>query len=405
MSMADILPFGGRGKDKGRRPIWRGPEKKQRSSPRLASPAARVASMRRSAMFKAFQVTAAVFGYPESWMPSWQSFVFCDLWVDELIPAAMGIYVPTAKQLYGDRGQFEKVMDEALGMGALRYEYEPWEEMLWIKGRAAQLPMGDRTPPHPGCILDSTRIPLGLEISEQLEWDRKLDPNAVVAGPTRGGKSVLLQTIVMGAVLAGDEVFVADPKRRDWRIWVDCPGVHVVTELSDIVDMVEAFYNSSESRYKHHEDDDDMDAVILGEGRKLLILDEWAKIAVLSRGEPKYTSDMRKRLVDLTRNLTATGAASGHHTAIGTQYPKADVLDTTILLNAGARGFMGRASSAASTVVLEDEIASTLPGFGGRGFWRTPFGECVLFQGFYVRPSDVKEFIRQQQEAPTSLAV
>lgn len=63
-------------------------------------------------------------------------------------------------------------------------------------------------------IDESSFIPFATGVEgEPVEYNFKVDPHLLIAGASGGGKSVLLQSLIYGAVVRGYELFVADPTK------------------------------------------------------------------------------------------------------------------------------------------------------------------------------------------------
>lgn len=101
------------------------------------------------------------------------------------------------------------------------------------------------------------------------------------------------------------------------------------------------------------------------------------------KAEDEIKGEASKILGDIAR----LGRASGVHLVLATQRPDAKVIYGELKQNLAARIAAGRMDSIASSMTLDNENATRLPGgIKGRGFYQQ-FGEGEQFQGYFA-PQD-----------------
>lgn len=111
---------------------------------------------------------------------------------------------------------------------------------------------------HPGAHLYRGEVPSTPrfyygrdEDDRDVAWD--LDSNTVhtlVIGPTGGGKTTFLRSILVGAVCSGIPVYALDPKRIELRPFEGFPGVGgVASSPEKMADLIERMYALMMKRY------------------------------------------------------------------------------------------------------------------------------------------------------------
>lgn len=110
--------------------------------------------------------------------------------------------------------------------------------------------------PYRGAIPSKPRLIYGRdEDGRDVAWT--LDSNTVhtlVIGPTGGGKTTFLRSILVGAVCSGIPVYAVDPKRIELRPFEGFPGVGgIASSPAMMADMIERMYALMMKRYSRIE--------------------------------------------------------------------------------------------------------------------------------------------------------
>lgn len=117
------------------------------------------------------------------------------------------------------------------------------------------VPLPEKLPiePPPADLPPHT-MPLGRRIGGHVAlWRPSQFPHLLVAGATGGGKSSLIRTLLLLAVLLKWDVYVADPKRVGYRMfakWLGIPQSRIATDGETIEAMVLAVAAETKRRYR-----------------------------------------------------------------------------------------------------------------------------------------------------------
>lgn len=240
------------------------------------------------------------------------------------------------------------------------------------------------------------KLPLGKDnFGKTIIWDldNHSTPHMLTCGATGSGKSVLVESIVEYAILAGvDEIVILDPK-YEFLKYDGVGNISVFNEISDIetslsilVDKMNDLVKSGRKETTLVVFDEFADA--LSQSRKGNELDAYkvVQVGVYKDGQMKVArvkSGEVKSLEENLRMLLQKGRSSGFRIVAATQRASVKVITGDAKVNFPVQVCFRVPKEADSRVVLDEAGAESLAGMGD-GLIKSPeYPETVRFQAFY----------------------
>ncbi|MDR2256214.1 MAG: hypothetical protein LBE25_09475 [Arthrobacter sp.] len=229
-------------------------------------------------------------------------------------------------------------------------------------------------------------------------WDvgtKSTMPHALIAGPTGGGKTTVLRSLVMGAVACGMPVLAADPKRIELSPFVGFPGIWVATAPEDMANLIDSVHalmhkrnNQTEAANVTKQPQPVFEPV-------LVILDEYLILRQLLNKlwkEPVEDENgkTRKRTGDheafgQIQGMLALARSSNIHIVIGIQRPDASHFEQGARDNMQQRIALMRTSPQASRMLWNNDWAGTdLPLIQGRAMAAPDGLDPIEMQTFWI---------------------
>lgn len=237
-------------------------------------------------------------------------------------------------------------------------------------------------------------------------------PHMLIAGATGSGKSVCINTIIMGILYKARpedvKMIMVDPKVVELSVYNGIPHllIPVVTDPKKAAAALHWGVAEMTDRYKKFADYNVRD--LKGYNRKveemrkagdpeapeklpqiLIIVDELADLMMVSPGE---VEESICRLAQLAR-------ACGIHLIIATQRPSVDVITGLIKANMPSRVAFAVSSGVDSRTILDMVGAEKLLGKGDMLFYPQGYPKPARMQGAFVSDkevSDVVDFLKNQ---------
>lgn len=243
---------------------------------------------------------------------------------------------------------------------------------------------------HQSKIKETNLIaPLGLDPLNDvitMDFSSSMTPHLLTGGTTGSGKSVTLNSIILGMMcLYSPEqvkfVFI-DPKKVEFTIYENRTHTQsVITDINEAVNVLKYLVEEMEERYtlfaregatnleEYMEDGDN------SLHRIVVVFDEFADFM-------SHEGEVKKDVENAVLRLSQKARAAGIHLIICTQNPKADIINTNIRNNLGARLALRATDTHASTVILGQDGAEKLAGKGD--FLAKVYGNTIRGKSPYL---------------------
>ncbi len=261
----------------------------------------------------------------------------------------------------------------------------------------------------------NTMVVLGKDVNGKgWVYDLTKMPHLLVAGQTNSGKSVCLNSIIIGLLYQNNpddlRFIMVDPKRVELPNYDGIPHlvVPVITDVSKTVNALKWCINEME--------------------RRLDLLQKYHKVNVKDYNEwqakQKKSKDLEKlpyivfiidELADLMQvaakdveasiiRLTQMARATGIHLILATQRPSVDVVTGLIKANLPARVAFAVASAIDSKTILDASGAEKLLGKGDMLFTNAEEAKPRRLQGAFISTQEIRrvvEHIKSNSDGPT----
>ncbi|GAA1368359.1 FtsK/SpoIIIE domain-containing protein [Peribacillus frigoritolerans] len=217
--------------------------------------------------------------------------------------------------------------------------------------------------------------PLGLDPLNNviyMDFSSSMSPHLLTGGTTGSGKSVTLNSIILGMMCLYSnervEFLFIDPKKVEFMIYENKQHtIDVITEIDGAVGKLNELVAEMENRYTILAEkqvtnlEEYLEEYTEGSTPKLprivLVFDEFADFMTRD-------SETKKEVEIAIQLLSQKGRAAGIHLIICTQTPKADIINTNIRNNLVGRLALKAADANASSIILDEVGAEKLAGKG-----------------------------------------
>ena len=241
-------------------------------------------------------------------------------------------------------------------------------------------------------------IALGSDVSgEAVAADLASMPHLLIAGATGSGKSVCLNSIIIGLLMNYSpqelRLVLIDPKRVELTPYRSVPHLafsEIIVEMDRIVGTLQAVTNEMESRYRRFAK---IGARDIGRYNELAVEGHFSKLpywvvvvdelADLMLSAPFQVEKQVVRLAQLAR-------ATGIHLIIATQRPSVDVVTGLIKANFPTRVAFAMASQVDSRTVIDMAGAEKLLGRGDMLYMPTGAQKPKRLQGVYLSDREIE---------------
>lgn len=230
------------------------------------------------------------------------------------------------------------------------------------------------------------RIGLGLTYDRTEVCHNFTDnPHILIAGETGAGKSVMMHSIIISAVLHNEraQMVLIDPKYVEFRVYRNnshlwCGIANTADEAFRVLSMV---LDEVQRRYKVLERTGSRS----GGDPLFVFIDELADLMYASRKETE-------RLIS---RIAALGRACNVHLVVATQTPRAAVVSGMIKANLGTKIVLATASALDSRVIMDENGAEMLEGKGD-AIYKNGL-EKFRFQGYYTSDERIERDARMSR--------
>lgn len=255
-------------------------------------------------------------------------------------------------------------------------------------------------------VHSNLKLALGRDVSgAPYIVDLKKMPHLLIAGATGSGKSVAINSIIMGLLYQNSpadlRILLIDPKRVEFTMYNGIPNLltSVVTEVDKTINTLRWTVAEMERRYRifstSHKRNIDEYNVEPSDGHMpylIVIIDELADLMAQAANEAEAA------IVRLAQMARATGI----HLIVATQRPSVDVITGLIKANIPTRIAFAVASQIDSRTIIDQSGAEKLLGNGDMLYIGTDIGKPKRVQGVLVGEKEIRavtDFLRKQSTA------
>ncbi len=239
-------------------------------------------------------------------------------------------------------------------------------------------------------------IALGKDVAGKA-WLAELTkmPHMLVAGSTGSGKSVCLNTIIVGLMYQNGpddlKFILIDPKRVELPVYNGIPHLltPVITDVKKTVNALKWLITEMDRRFELLAKDKKRDIASYNQGNPermpyiVVIIDELADLMVAA------ASEVEGSIIRLAQMARAVGI----HLIVATQRPSVDVLTGLIKANITSRIAFAVASQMDSRTILDTGGAEKLLGRGDLLFISPELSKPKRLQGGYVGEKEILRIV------------
>jgi S-DNA-T family DNA segregation ATPase FtsK/SpoIIIE len=224
-------------------------------------------------------------------------------------------------------------------------------------------------------------------------------PHLLVAGATNSGKSVCLNSIIIGLLYQNNpddlRFIMVDPKKVELTTYNNIPHLltPVITDVNKTINALKWCLNEMDKRFEilsevHKKNISSYNEYLTEQGRKsekmpyiLFVIDELADLMVVA------SKDIESSIIRLAQMARAVGI----HLILATQRPSVDVITGLIKANIPARVAFSVISAIDSKTILDTSGAEKLLGQGDMLITTPSTSKAKRLQGAYVSDTEIKD--------------
>ena len=231
-------------------------------------------------------------------------------------------------------------------------------------------------------------------------------PHLLIAGSTGSGKSMLINSILMGLLYRHSpdtlKFILVDPKHVELSVYNGIPHLltPVITDMENVNNALKWAVKEMDTRYQLLKEDGARNIAGYNANKEregklsniVVIIDEMADL-MLTKGIEVENSIVR---------LAQMARAVGIHLVLATQRPSVNVITGIIKANIPARIALSVASVIDCRVILDELGAETLLGRGDMLFKSPDMGKTIRVQGALVTEEEISRVIKFISEQGTA---
>ncbi|MFK4784751.1 FtsK/SpoIIIE domain-containing protein [Fusobacterium sp. MFO224] len=239
--------------------------------------------------------------------------------------------------------------------------------------------------------LKEDKSPLFLDLADSSS------PHVLIAGTSGGGKSVLLNSMIINIMLnyTPEEVkfLFIDPKEVELGIYEDSPYLYknILYEAEETVNIFKELITEMNKRYTKFKEKKVKEITSYNKKvekdnrlpRVVVVFDEFGDFL----GQKKFKSKLEESLSRIAQKARAAGI----HLIVSTQSPKSEIITTTIRNNLGARIALKVPDGNASRLILDSSEAENLLGKGDMFFKDTASSTLKRLKSPYISENEIEE--------------
>lgn len=244
-------------------------------------------------------------------------------------------------------------------------------------------------------------LALGKDVSG-MSWSYDLCkmPHLLVAGATNSGKSVCLNSIIIGLLYQNNpddlKFIMVDPKRVELPVYNGIPHLltPVITDVGKTINALKWCLNEMDRRFEILSSSGRRNIQAYNEKAKekmpylVFVIDELADLMVTA------SKDIEASVIRLAQMSRAVGI----HLILATQRPSVDVITGLIKANMPARIAFSVASGTDSKTILDSLGAEKLLGQGDMLFLTAEISKPKRLQGAFVSDIEIRKVVNYIKE-------
>ena len=244
----------------------------------------------------------------------------------------------------------------------------------------------------------NTKILIGLDEStgEIVYYDLDSeDPHALIGGMTKSGKSVLLNLFIIDLITTNSpeelRLYLIDPKKVEFSRYKNIPHLEkIVTDKDEAIKVLKSLVDEMERRYTLFEKEGVNELKKYNKNsliklpRIVVIFDEFA--------DWMMDKEFKKEVEAVINSLAGKARAAGIHLIVSTQRPDNSVVIPILRANLGAKFALRVDSEKNSKIILDEEGAEKLLGYG---HMIAKFaGERHYVQGAFISDEEIENILK-----------
>ena len=315
--------------------------------------------------------------------------------VDEVIKCSQSIKykinLPLDLNAQGKIKRAESTIKVAIprAIGTTEFIYGRDEESIYIEKKSDDFNVVKFENLIPGLPKKGLYLLLGADDNGHPTYTNlRKAPHILVGGTTGSGKSELLHTFLASLVYRRKdnpcEIILIDPKRSEFSMYENKNGIHLITEMSEAVNILSQCCDKMEERYRLIQSHHCKDISQLNDPSILpivVIIDELRDFLMQDKNAEPY-------IVRLAQKARACGI----HLILGTQTPRADVVTGGIKANVPTKIALHTTNALESRIILGENGAEKLFGTGDMLYLGNGKLSLIRMQSAYVS-NETKERI------------
>ncbi|MCY0894314.1 MAG: FtsK/SpoIIIE domain-containing protein [Acidibacillus sp.] len=287
-------------------------------------------------------------------------------------------------------------------LSAFRKIYRDHRNKMHLVLAAGTIPTPTTTIDELSSQLQGNSMPIGKNHEGTQTWQYDLQPHLLIAGATGSGKSTLVRLLVALLLQSAHPVYLIDPKGGiDYQFALPSLAAPAVSSAEEALPMLEILWAEHITRTQKLLDVGYSSLAEAQQHKQLhnlhhifLVVDELAVFSLASRD--KATKDLSAQAMTFLEKLALAARATGIHLILSTQYPKSDILPSSIKQQTSKICFRVE-DTIASDMILgvegAEKISTQTP---GRAMTREG-GELTEFQVFNIE-WDTFDFVKNEEE-------
>ena len=231
-------------------------------------------------------------------------------------------------------------------------------------------------------------------VGKPVVFDLSKSPHLLIGGTTGSGKSVCLNSIILGLVISSInkpiKLALIDPKQVEFTVWKGCKCLYreIADNFISSIELLDDLVEEMERRFSWLKEIGAKDIIQAAEKG---FVKDWIIVCVDELADLiMYDSSIEDRIVQLAQKSRAAGI----HLILATQRPDAETFSGLLRSNCPSRIALKVQKATESKIILDDTGAESLLGSGDMLIKDVGF-ETLRAHGYYISNSDIENFLHR----------